>query len=189
MGWIQMYFQGPRHAQELPTVAWGFHQSKLYWRVTKRSYCWTTLILNKSQLVCQTTCERHHSQAEESSVSAENNSELSGHQTRCLLEIKHCTLPQTHHPHFKVCWWQRHASWHPPLKVHVKMEDKMNAIKYWKFLMDNLMPSSKNYDLGENLFSSKTMTRIKRQKWHKSVLKTTRLMFWSGWIKAPTQIQ
>lgn len=101
----------------------------------------------------------------EASSLSKSNFELSGHQTRCVC-WKHCTLPQTHHPHFKACWWQHHVSWQPALRALVKREGKMNTTKSRELLEDTLVLSSKNYDLGENLFSSKTMTRVKLWKQH-----------------------
>ncbi len=61
-----------------------------------------------------------------------------------------------------------------------------NIAKSWRIIWLSLQ---ENYDLGEDLFSSKTMAQGIQQKLHGNGSKTTRWMFWSGQIKAQISIQ
>ena len=61
-----------------------------------------------------------------------------------------------------------------------------NIAKSWRIIW---LSRQENYNLGEDLFSSKTATPSMQQKLHRNCSKTTRWMFWSGQVKAQISIQ
>ena len=67
----------------------------------------------------------------------------------------------------------------------VKGEGRVNAEEYLQILEDNLQ---EDYDLGEDLFSSKTATPNIQQELHRNGSKT-KWMFWRGQVKAQNSSQ
>ena len=72
--------------------------------------------------------------------------------------------------------------------VMVAEKDASEAIRSVVATLMIWFSLQENYDLGEDLFSSKTMTPSIQQKLNRKGSKTTRRMFWSGQVKAQNSV-
>ena len=119
---------------------------------------------------------------------------LFGHQTRCCVwwtpntahHNKH-TIPAVKHGGGSIILCERFLAACPGRPA--KLEGKMNTAKYFEIIEDNLIQSAREPWLGRRFIFQQNNDPKHTVKSHRNGLKTTRWIFWSGWVKTQTSIQ